>query len=565
MFIEKVELKNYRCYKQHTEVFNEGLNIITGSNGTGKTTIVEAIAYALFGNKLTRGKANSWIRHGCKHGNVTLYVDNFVILRGDNEQYVENADGDIIAKQHVGVDEWILNTFNLTPDLYSTANYIAQKDIESFSGLQAAERIKRVEKLLKIDVLDKVKDNAKQIIKNLRGDVKHLDTTISSAKSSKEEITKIDTLNEEILLLDKELIDSEKIYENKLKSYIDYENQLRLWTRKKKLLDKKDKMTYTSFDKELYEYISIKKDIEVNINTETLLNKLQDIEAVDETQLISKLREEYTVAKNEYKKLMDITETCPTCNQSIPDASVLIAKREKANKTMDRTHDAGKKASLRLDKFNLQKLITTHPYTLDEITKIIEDCRNKLVLVQLEDYIDVEEPEVVDITVERLKVTNTRKKIESIKSKISAYEKAETILDTYEEMYNTSKNKLDNTSKFVKFIDLYRKEFSQNVVPLIQSNSATIFNYLTDNKYSSFEINKDYSIEDYDEYSGSEADSASFAIRMSIANISRIGSFNTIILDEIAASFDEEKENLLLDILSKTDNQIIYISHGNIT
>ena len=232
---------------------------------------------------------------------------------------------------------------------------------------------------------------------------------------------------------------------------------------------------------------------------------------------------------------------------------------------MNEAHDEGIIASKRLDKFKLQKLIKEHPYSLDEITKIMEDCRNKLVLVQLEDYIDIDEPEIVDISIERNKLSSIRKDIDIINNKISKYDKDKTILDTYEEMYTTSRNRLDNITKFVKFIDLYRKEFSQNVVPLIQNNSSTIFNYLTNNKYSSFEIDKDYSIEDYDEYSGSEADSASFSIRMAIANISRIGSFHTIILDEIAASFDEDKENLLLDVLAKTDNQIIYISHGNIT
>ena len=77
-------------------------------------------------------------------------------------------------------------------------------------------------------------------------------------------------------------------------------------------------------------------------------------------------------------------------------------------------------------------------------------------------------------------------------------------------------------------------------------------------------INQDYSVSGYDVYSGSEADAASFAIRMAIAKTSRIKNFNSVILDEISSSFDTQKEEILIDLLKQSSNQIIYISHGDI-
>lgn len=46
MWIERLKLENFRIYSNYETVFSKGVNIIVGPNGTGKTTILEAIKYA---------------------------------------------------------------------------------------------------------------------------------------------------------------------------------------------------------------------------------------------------------------------------------------------------------------------------------------------------------------------------------------------------------------------------------------------------------------------------------------------------------------------------------------
>src|SRR5512136_1388719 len=50
MRISYLELKNYRRFKEFKLQFPDGIVGILGLNGAGKTTIIEAIAWALFGN-----------------------------------------------------------------------------------------------------------------------------------------------------------------------------------------------------------------------------------------------------------------------------------------------------------------------------------------------------------------------------------------------------------------------------------------------------------------------------------------------------------------------------------
>ena len=134
----------------------------------------------------------------------------------------------------------------------------------------------------------------------------------------------------------------------------------------------------------------------------------------------------------------------------------------------------------------------------------------------------------------------------------------------YSDAYDEEVATFENLKAFVKFIDIYRKSFGANVIPLLQANVSSIVNYLSDGKYETIVVKPDYSIENFDYYSGSEQDSISFALRLAIAQISRLGSFKTMLLDEVAASFDSDREKRLLDILGAQDNQLIYITHGDL-
>lgn len=43
MYIEKIELSNFRNYDKQKIIFDKNVNIIYGNNGEGKTNILEAI------------------------------------------------------------------------------------------------------------------------------------------------------------------------------------------------------------------------------------------------------------------------------------------------------------------------------------------------------------------------------------------------------------------------------------------------------------------------------------------------------------------------------------------
>ena len=57
MIFKNLVLKNFKSHENTSIDFNPGITVIVGENGAGKSTIFEAISYALF-KKTTSGQNN---------------------------------------------------------------------------------------------------------------------------------------------------------------------------------------------------------------------------------------------------------------------------------------------------------------------------------------------------------------------------------------------------------------------------------------------------------------------------------------------------------------------------
>ncbi len=74
MHISKVELENIKSHVNSAFEFSRGTTAITGENGAGKTTIIEAIAWVLF--DLLEYKKEDFLRRGEKRGSVRVTFES---------------------------------------------------------------------------------------------------------------------------------------------------------------------------------------------------------------------------------------------------------------------------------------------------------------------------------------------------------------------------------------------------------------------------------------------------------------------------------------------------------
>ncbi len=115
MIIERVNIENYKCFKQFSIDLNEGLNILVGDNESGKSTILEAVHLALSGllnsrylkNELTHYLFNNEVVAEYKKGLEDGLIDIppriliEVFMRGDDLAIYE-GDGNTNKKKEYG-------------------------------------------------------------------------------------------------------------------------------------------------------------------------------------------------------------------------------------------------------------------------------------------------------------------------------------------------------------------------------------------------------------------------------------------------------------------------------
>jgi len=355
--LNEIELGNFLSHSNTKLGFNEGVTVFVGQNGAGKSSIIDGITFALFGQH-TRNSNKGLVR---RRSNQAYVKVNFSILNRRFEairkidskgivsaQFFEKKDDSLIPlasgeRKQFGesMTKTIESIIGMDFDKLKVASIVQQGELNSIINADPKKFKELVNAIIGIDKLDIAFGIMKEVIENFRVSIKEKleydDRDIESLK------TKIDFLTKEINLAEpqrEEMIAQNKIQEselvqlqNKIESESAKEIKIKdLETRKSELVQYV-KTAITSLKKEIQEkekkfsdcdgcftHISSKKEIEsqlVKIENELESSRREIQEFVEK---IGKLGGQEELAGK--LKLQD--GKCPVCDSKVETLNPLF-------------------------------------------------------------------------------------------------------------------------------------------------------------------------------------------------------------------------------------------------
>lgn len=343
MIFNKIRLKNFKSHEDTTINFEPAINFIIGDNGAGKSTILEAISFALFKQHTTKkisdlvkinknqntknqmevsldfnvnGKIYRIIRKIIKTQNnekTTIKSEVKLFISNDGEFYPLVTGDKQVASE-------IQLLLNMDSELFLNAIYIRQGEIAELVSKTPSEKKKLIAKLLKIDSFEKAWNNMLPLINIYQNRKYELKGKVSSIEDLK------DSRNIKELTL-RDLNKDSKIYQEKLESSQKNRNNLAI---EKEAIESKKSTFETlnnnlvtgkeNFKKTLNDKITFEKQLEsiekmekeissISPDVEKLPNFVEFFESIKK---IKNLKKDEEFLKNKLSSIKDCKEILET-------------------------------------------------------------------------------------------------------------------------------------------------------------------------------------------------------------------------------------------------------------
>ncbi|MCK4497139.1 MAG: AAA family ATPase [Candidatus Aenigmarchaeota archaeon] len=174
--ITRISLKNWKSHLDSEFDFSRGVNAIIGIMGSGKTSIVQALTFALFGTfpalqSRKIGLDDLIMKKPQKKNKAEVSLDfqidgkNYSIKRvielGKGTTHAEiREDGRLLEVNPQGVNRLVQDILQMDYDLFSKAVYSEQNRLDYFLTIPKGQRMQHIDRMLKLDRFEKVRENS---------------------------------------------------------------------------------------------------------------------------------------------------------------------------------------------------------------------------------------------------------------------------------------------------------------------------------------------------------------------------------------------------------------------
>lgn len=485
MLIERVKLENIRSYVKQEIDFPKGSILLSGDIGSGKTTVLLAIEFALFG--LQRGIIDgaALLRNGENNGSVELEIkikENKIKLkrklkRKDDSVVQDNATLEINGKEkELSVTElkaFVLDTLNYPSQLLKKQNliyrytvYTPQEQMKHILMSRVEERIDIIGKIFNIDKYRRIIDSCDVFNSKLREISKLKEGKVSDLSFKRQELDKkknnLENLDQEIIGIipkfEKIKKEIQKIKENqkKIESEIEKFNILKQnLTKYDAEIKEKQKQTkeYERDLEKIEKIIAIlRKEVSQDVDM-TFVGKKEQIEKEHDKKLEEERKNEKEISaflamKERYesdKKKISSLKVCPVCKQQVDEehrkriCNEIDAELVKINEKTKERENLILELKKEIGSLNKTLKDIAEKEKLFEILKI----KNLTLKDRAQEKLDLSK-KISEINNEIVSLNSLREKNHEISLKFENIEKQKKILD------NDLEEKLEQEKEIIK-------------------------------------------------------------------------------------------------------------------
>jgi exonuclease SbcC len=167
----RIALENFNCFADAELTLDPGVTVVHGVNGSGKSSLLEACFFALYGHRaldatldevVTTGEEEARVELQFAHGGGDYHVERRVKLRGggatNDKCVLETPEGPIEGVQDVRA--YVTELLRMDTEAFVNCAYVRQGEVNKLINAGPAARQDMIDDLLQLGTLEEYRERA---------------------------------------------------------------------------------------------------------------------------------------------------------------------------------------------------------------------------------------------------------------------------------------------------------------------------------------------------------------------------------------------------------------------